>query len=128
MIILDLLHGCRGGSRTKGGAGGKLVGMVPKTYLTQAESRWFSSSDEVREPVMGWDVLDFDIFGNYSISYKLELTCTCFAICAASYMVICLYSCAFASLSGSPSIPSQINKSAPAACSTMLSVGLESVQ
>jgi len=51
-------------------AGGKLVGMVPKTYLTQAESRWFSSSDEVREPVMGWDVLDFDIFGNYSFGAK----------------------------------------------------------
>ena len=51
-------------------AGGKLVGMVPKTYLTQAESRWFSSADEVREPVMGWDVLDFDIFGNYSFGAK----------------------------------------------------------
>ena len=47
-------------------SGGQLKGMVPKTYLTQAESRWFSSGNEVHDPVMGWDVLDFDIFGNYS--------------------------------------------------------------
>ena len=46
--------------------GGQLKGMVPKSYLTQAESRWFSSAREVHKPVLGWDVLDFEIFGNYS--------------------------------------------------------------
>ena len=47
-------------------SGGQLKGIVPKTYLTQSESRWFSSSREVHNPVMGWDVLDFAVFGNYS--------------------------------------------------------------
>jgi len=46
-------------------SGGHLLGMVPKTYLSRGESRWFSSGAELGEIRAGWDVLDFNIFGNY---------------------------------------------------------------
>ena len=46
-------------------SGGKLLGMVPKTYLSRGENRWFSSGAELDEIRAGWDVLSFDIFGNY---------------------------------------------------------------
>ena len=47
---------------------------------------------------------------------------------AASYMVMCLYSLALASLPSSPYMPSQINRSACSAYSAMTGTGLVSVQ
>ncbi len=46
-------------------ANGKLRGLVPKTYLTQQEGRWFASGMDLNQMHAGWDVLDFDMFGNY---------------------------------------------------------------
>ncbi len=47
-------------------SGGKLKGIVPKTYLSGAEGRWFASGSELGEIHAGWDDLDFETFGNYS--------------------------------------------------------------
>jgi len=46
-------------------SGGHLLGIVPKTYLSRGESRWFASGAELNEIRAGWDVLSFQIFGNY---------------------------------------------------------------
>ncbi len=47
-------------------SGGKLWGIVPKTYLSGMEGRWFASGSEAGEVHAGWDMLPFEIFGNYS--------------------------------------------------------------
>ncbi len=47
-------------------SGGKLNGIVPKTYLSGAEGRWFAPGSDLGEVHAGWDDLDFETFGNYS--------------------------------------------------------------
>ena len=45
---------------------GKLNGLVPKTYLTREETRWFASGSGLEEVIPGWDLLNLDISGQYT--------------------------------------------------------------
>jgi len=52
-------------------AGGKLRGIVPKTYLTEQESRWFASGDDLQETAAGLDVFGLQEFGFTSLGTDL---------------------------------------------------------
>ena len=51
--------------------GGGLRGIVPKTYLTEAEKRWFVSGAELKETAAGLDVFGKDEFGFTSLGTDL---------------------------------------------------------
>ena len=51
--------------------GGGLRGIVPKTYLTDAEKRWFVSGAELKETAAGMDVFGRNEFGFTSLGTDL---------------------------------------------------------
>ena len=50
---------------------GGLRGIVPKTYLTDAEKRWFVSGADLKETAAGLDVFGRDEFGFVSLGTDL---------------------------------------------------------
>ena len=51
--------------------GGGLRGIVPKTYLTHAEKRWFVSGDYLKETAAGLDIFGYEDFGFVSLGTDL---------------------------------------------------------
>ena len=45
---------------------GRLNGLVPKTYLSREDSRWFASAFGLEEVVPGWDLLELQVAGQYT--------------------------------------------------------------
>ena len=45
---------------------GRLNGLVPKTYLTREETRWFASGSALEDMIPGWDLLNLEISGQYT--------------------------------------------------------------
>ena len=52
-------------------AGGSIRGIVPKTYLSGSESRWFVSGDELKETAAGLNVFGCEEFGFCSLGTDL---------------------------------------------------------
>lgn len=52
-------------------ANGGIRGIVPKTYLSGDESRWFISGDDLKETAAGLDVFGWEAFGYCSVGTDL---------------------------------------------------------
>ena len=50
---------------------GGVLGIVPKTYLSGQESRWFVSGDDLKETAAAIDVFGQEVFGYYSLGTDL---------------------------------------------------------
>lgn len=52
-------------------AKGGIRGIIPKTFLTEQESRWFVSGDALKETAAGLDVFGYEEFGFSSLGTEL---------------------------------------------------------